>query len=164
MTEASSPPFDALKGALGPTEMFGPTLEEPSHSATADSLRRTAGVARRRIREVFEVEIKNGAVGVAALDEIIASMWNDDWSPKPESINLFATDFGALLAESMAQLPNLVLVFRSQCELDHVSLWDRHLHMEYFPFHKVMKALSVSEGESLIQMFKSASGPGGTDA
>jgi len=154
MTTASS--FDSLSGADGPTEMFGECLGESQTQSGVQALADLSKQARTRVEQSFEQVIEPTLSGVSKLDRIIQGMWESEWAPNNASFNLFCTDFGALYAETFLSVSSLSPVFRSPSILNHMSFWQPGSRQEFFPFHKIAKALSSEHGESLAQMFKVA--------
>lgn len=150
------PKFDALSGSNNPTAIFGEPLGASQTLLAIQALSSVAQEARSRVEQSFEQVIEPASSGVAKLDRIIQGMWESEWSPQSPSFNLFCTDFGALYAEAFLSVGSLSPVFRSSSVLDQMSLWQAASRQEFFPFHKVAKALSSSRGESLMQMFDAA--------
>ena len=148
--------FDALVGGRTPTLMFGPPLQGDLEASARCALAELSVDARRRVADSFKETIEPNAAGVEGLDDIIKNMWKSDWSPEHSIIDRICTDFGALYCAAFLSVSGLQPVFRSTTELDHVSFWNAASTREYFPFHKVVKALSSCEGESLAQMFADA--------
>lgn len=143
------PLFDALTGLDAPFGGFGPILD--TSSERIDRLRSVAAEAKARILDLFGVDVSDIPSGAAIqLDQIIQSMWADGWNPSEGDVNLFATDFGAILAIVLFENERGTLVFRSDTDISHVSLWDRNHAVESFPFHKIIKCLSSEDGESII--------------
>lgn len=143
-----TPPFDRLTGLSAPFEGFGPVLDR-SQDRT-DEFCRVVAEARRRIRDVFSVAISDSPAEIAdQLDILADSMWDDGWDPSTGDVNLFATDFGLVLTAAMIKTGGGSLVFRSESDLSHVSVWYQDRGVEAFPFHKVFKRLSSREGESI---------------
>jgi hypothetical protein len=149
-------PFDVLAGASGPTEAFGSLLGTAQAQAATVALGSLFERAYSRVEESFQEVVDPSESGIVKLDKIIEGMWQTGWSPESGNFNLFCTDFGALYARAFLGIDNLVPVFRSATILDHMSFWHTNSHQEFFPFHKVAKALSSAEGESLSQMLEAA--------
>ncbi|MBN1919224.1 MAG: hypothetical protein JW889_15070 [Verrucomicrobia bacterium] len=91
------------------------------------------------------------------LDKIIDGMWREGWDPDASDINLFVRDFGLVLASSVLSLLGGDLVFRSEEDLSHLSIWWPVFQVEAFPFHKVYKRLYVSQGESIVSFVRGVS-------
>jgi hypothetical protein len=140
------PPFDVLTSQTTPFTGFGDPL-----AATTDCEGRfldTAHQARRRISEVFALELGGPEEVPAKLEGVIAQMWVEGWDPETGDVNLFTTDFGCVLAQAIHQTLGGLLVFRSATDLSHLSLWWHERAVEAFPFHKTYKRLLSNEGDS----------------
>jgi len=148
--------FDALAKEDAPSSIFGDILGgSPLRLATA-TLRRDAEGARSRVNDTFGHHVTPDEQGIRVLDTIVAEMWSTGWDPKRESLDLFVSDFGALYASAFASIETLRLVARSTGDPLHMSFWSLMARMEYFPYHKVVKALRNPTGENLAQMYESA--------
>lgn len=156
--------FDVLLGDVAPTLLFGDPLRGKSAELARTFFEKLSAEARVRVTDTFEETINPNLMGITKLDQIIKGMWQSDWSPKRTSFNLFCTDFGALYCSAFMATSGLQVIFRSDTQLEHVSFWQAHSTREFFPFHKVAKALSNSAGENLVQMFLEASAQPGTPA
>jgi hypothetical protein len=84
-------------------------------------------------------------------------MWNDGWSPEKGNINLFATDFGLVFVDAIHAVMGGELVFRSDSDITHLSMWYPTFKIEAFPFHHVCKCLLESDGSSLGYFFHALS-------
>lgn len=152
------PAFDALSGGPEPTDAFGIVLNGQDAAMALARLRNVVEQARPSVREIFGVDITSNSKGAAKLDRIVEEMWSTGWNPHEGDLNLFATHFGALLYDAMANL-SMKQIFRSREVADHHSLWDTETCTEYFPFHKTAKCLLNRQGESMLQMYDAAAPP-----
>jgi hypothetical protein len=148
--------MDALQGEDTPTEIFGSTLQGDEAIVARTNLSALAHLARRNFEEMFGIRIGPDDSGIAALDRVIKEMWHDGWTAEDGNLDLFASHFGALLADALVALAGTVTVFRSASNLNHFSVWLPKKRIEYFPFHKACKCLSYSEGESMAQLYRDA--------
>ena len=87
------------------------------------------------------------------LDDILAEMWEEAWSPETGNIHLFATDFGAILACELASSFHGRLLFRSRKDLTHCSVWWADSRVEAFAFHKALKALYDRQERALVAFY-----------
>ena len=147
MSNLKVPPFDLLTHQASPYTGFGdvltPSLERDGVLLAA------ADRARERVEEGFRQMLGEPTSIPSQLDEIISVMWAQGWNPDAANINLFSTDFGLLLTKVSLSLVGGSLVFRSETDISHLSLWWAHKEVEAFPFHKILKRLYSREGESI---------------
>jgi len=148
--------MDALQGEDAPTALFGSVLPKDEAVVARSNLSELAEQARRGVKETFGVHIEPDANGMVKLDQVIKQMWQEGWTPEGGDPNLFVSDFGVLLADALLAIDGTAPVFRSSCNLNHFSVWLTKRGIEYFPFHKTLKCLSRSEGESLAQLYRDA--------
>ena len=141
------PPFDLLLSQLQPYKGFGDVLStsEPMQTQVA----RTAIEGRERISQVFGIDMVDCFDTPRIIDELVHSMWRDGWSPDGGNVNLFATDFGAVLTDAIQRSSGGSLIFRSATDLSHLSLWWPERGIEVFPFHKMYKRLLSDDCESV---------------
>jgi len=102
-----------------------------------------------RIQNGFNVELSNTANCISILESIIAVMWQEGWDPNNADVDLFATDFGSVLTRTIQNLFYGRLVFRSDRDISHLSIWWPGYKIEVFPLHKVYKRLMKPIGESI---------------
>ena len=142
------PPFDMLTGLSLPFDGFGNVLK--SSQERIDKFCGLASQACHRIEDTFAVAFQADAAEVSRqLDAVIDSMWEEGWDPSTADVNLFATDFGLVLAAAMCTASPESLTFRSESDISHISLWYIDRGVEAFPFHKVVKRLLQRDGESI---------------
>lgn len=153
MSFRNVPLFDILADQQSIYPGFGPVL--PHSQARLDRFIKLADQATERIQSEFLAEKPQKDVGIETLDGIIEQMWSEDWDPQSGDINLFSTDFGLVLTRIIQALVGGRLVFRSETDLNHVSLYWPDRQIEVFPFHKIYKCLANRTGESL-KMFVEA--------
>lgn len=139
--------FDLLTGQKESYPGFGNPL--PESSARSSRFNTLVDAAVTRVQEGFSVNLADDSVITTKLDSIISEMWSEDWNPEPGNVNLFSTDFGLILTRTLQRLAGGTLVFRSETDLNHTSIYWPTLGIEAFPFHKVYKRLNAKEGESL---------------
>lgn len=141
------PPFDVLTSQAVPYTGFGDPLAAAEKQQSG--FQQTENRARKRVLEVFNLDLSEAKEFPGSLEAIIAQMWSEGWQPEPGDINLFATDFGCLLTGALRQTLGGQLVFRSPTDLSHLSMWWPKSSVEAFPFHKTYKRLQVAEGDSI---------------
>ena len=141
------PPFDALSGQVTPFLGFGDILSKSPEVETQFFL--AIADAKRRIEGGFDVRLNIANETAKELDKIIIDMWESGWNPKTGNINLFAFDFGCILAKIvLAQLGGQP-TFRSSKEMNHFSIFWANKRLEAFPFHKALKCLHIRQGETM---------------
>jgi hypothetical protein len=141
------PLFDVLTGDAAPYAGFGPILADSTErDVTVGKLEAEALVS---VREVFAIAAASPRELIGALEHSIAEMWETGWNPRVGNVSLFATDFGLILTGCIRNLLGGKLVFRSESNLIHLSLWWPERTLEAFPFHKMHKRLTSRDGESI---------------
>jgi hypothetical protein len=110
--------------------------------------------AKGRIREAFGVQVQPNEEAAALIEGLVNEMWAEGWNPGTGDINLFVRDFGSLFTAGIRATLGGTLVFRSETDLSHLSVWWARARLEAFPFHKVYKRLYTREGESLVYLVK----------
>jgi hypothetical protein len=142
------PLFDMLDNQDGPYPGFGDILTTTKHRDMAyiESLR----IAKERVEDCFGFRFSSEKSNTSVLEQIISDMWKEGWDPSTGNINLFTTDYGLLLSNSIQTIVGGSLILRSENDLSHSSLWWPKLKLEAFPFHKVYKRLINEDGESLM--------------
>jgi hypothetical protein len=141
--------FDLLKGEETPTFIFGNTFIEPKEEMR--NLQVVSNEAKRRFVEMFLGNKKE--ITISFLEKTIRKMWEEGWTPQKGNINLFATDFGAILTCLLLKRLNGKIVFRSKTDLNNLSIWWEKKKIEVFPFHKMLKRLSSQEGDDIEYFF-----------
>lgn len=142
------PLFDLLGDQDSPYTGFGdilPTVKE-QEKAYNDSLK----IARERVEDGMGVHLSPDESNTSIIEQVIFDMWKEGWDPSIGNIDLFTTDFGLILSDSIRTRVGGSLIFRSAKDLSHLSLWWPIHKYEAFPFHKVYKRLIHKEGESLL--------------
>jgi len=136
-----------------PFEGFGAVLD-----MTDELVNRFRGVVEQatlRIEDVFKVSLEEPSQIPERLESIITNMWEQGWQPNDQNINLFATDFGCVLAKAIHELYGGTIIFRSTDDLSHLSIWWKVKQVELFPFHKTYKRLLWQEPDSIDYFIKS---------
>lgn len=150
MSSASVPPFDVLQGGASPYEGFGvPRVATPDE---ASNLEEALGGARVRVADGFAVALEAGIGAARQLDEIVAAMWGDGWSPVIGDVNLFVTDFGLILFGLLQHHGGGAVVMRKEGDPSHLSIWWKDARVEAFPFHCMLKCLTT-QGEASADSF-----------
>lgn len=134
--------------------MFGPILGGVEHERALSNLNATVVQARAAAQEHFKIAISSGINAAETIDSIVGDMRNTGWNSNDGNLDLFVVHFGSILASAMLQVPGVQPVFRSITEANHCSVWHPKSRTEYFPFHKILKCLTESEGESASQMVR----------
>jgi hypothetical protein len=141
------PAFDMLSGQLNPYTGFGDPLLGLDERLR--KFRTLTAEAQRRVEAVFSQSANNPGSVSFKLDKIIDKMWSTGWRPNGGSLNLFATDFGLLLTVALNAVYGGELVFRSETDISHVSIWWSGSKIEAFPFHHVLKCLLDKDSDSI---------------
>lgn len=150
MSRNEIPVPDALSGDKSPYSGFGKPL-----GVVPERFAKVVLEARSRIKGTFGASFVDGRRGVKTLEALIADMWSEDWNPAEANINLFVSDFGSVLTDLTQKALGGELIFRSEVDLSHVSIFWPQVRLEAFPFHKVYKRLMARDGESLVFFFDS---------
>jgi len=146
------PPFDLLAHQQEPFDGFGDVL-----SNTDELEKRLISLAKQaqvKIAKTFEYELLVIGDNSNMLESIITEMWVNGWNPEESDFNLFSTDFGLVLTKTILDIFKGNLIFRSEGDLSHFSIWWPEKQVEVFPFHKVQKRLYEQNGESLDYFIK----------
>ncbi len=146
--------FDVLKGGSAPFTGFGPLIPQ---DLVAPRFEAVVSQARDRMRDVFELKVGEGFRTVEGLEGVIESMWLQGWDPEKADFDLFARDFGTVLAETILADLGGELSFRSEVDLSHASVWWAPRRVEVFPYHKIAKRLLRQDGEDLRYFWRSLS-------
>lgn len=133
-------PFDLLNGQAEPFAGFGAILLGGPQQV--ELFRKCVNTAKQRVRDTFGVTCDNVRTVPSELDGIFKQMWAQGWSGTSSSLNLFVTDLGCILTDSLLGFPGARLVFRSENDISHLSVWWEESHIEAFPFHLVLKCLT----------------------
>ena len=146
MSLFQTPPFDVLADQKEIYPGFGEVL--PDSPDRLDRFRKLADNALIRIQEGFVSDSLLLNIQPETLDDLVQQMWAEGWDPESGDVNFFVTDFGLVLTQMLQELVGGQLVFRSENDLNHISLYWPDRSLEVFPFHKSFKCLTVKEGES----------------
>src|SRR5690606_25074821 len=141
------PSFDLLTEQISPYAGFGETSIFASELPYA--YLETIDQVRRRVLEVFGIDLNRGIDCIKELEQSIDQIWTENWDPHQSDMRLFVTDFGCVVAEALRRSLKGILVLRSTTDLLHASLWWELESIEVFPFHKMYKCLNSVDGESL---------------
>lgn len=141
------PLFDLLKGQKSPYKGFGVILSDQDENNKL--LEKLTSEAAERFKEGFGIKLDDSNQAIEELEKTITEMWQEGWNPDEGNVNLFATDFGLILAEIIQCLFAGKTLFRSKSNLNHLSVWWNEQRVEVFPFHKAYKRLTTESGESL---------------
>lgn len=154
MSVHNVPAFDLLTGQKSPYLGFGiPIAESERRIETFLGL---AGLARARIQKTFGSRLEDTGQLPREIDDIIAGMWKDGWKPEGNNVNLFVTDFGAVVADALLHVCEGKLVFRSDTDISHLSIWWPNSGVELFPFHALLKILLHPQENTVQSLFKGA--------
>jgi hypothetical protein len=141
------PAFDAIAGQRNPFAGFGQIL-----SSRRDVERRfweENAAARERIRKSFGRELRVAEKIPIELDSIVQGMWNTGWDPNTGNLNLFSCDLGLVLTGAIVELLGGQLIFRSENDMSHCSIFWESFEFEAFPFLKVLKRLLDRHEDSI---------------
>jgi hypothetical protein len=139
--------FDLLSEHAAPYAGFGDPLAE-----SPDRVRKFLGLvedARGRLESGFKRRLDDPHSLSQQIDVIVDEMWSQGWSPDEGNINLFVTDFGLVLTGALLALYGGNLVFRSEEDISHLSIWWPARKIEAFPFHRLLKCLFSREVNSV---------------
>ena len=138
-----------IDGGCSPSKKHGDVL--PISSDAYVEFSNNFHIANARIADIFGVDL-SGCFDETSkeLDHIVSEMWEEGWSPSEGNANLFITDFGLILANSMIQSGYGELVLRSESDPSYASIWDSQHNIEYFPFLKVADALCSRDDSSIV--------------
>ena len=156
MSDLRIPPFDVLVRQPEPYPGFG--VPVVGQTTMEHEVRSNAEEARCRLEEGFGCCLSNAACVPAELDSLIDEMWAQGWDPEVGDVDLFARDFGLVLTQALLEAQRGVIVFRSDRDVSHVSIWWADMQVEAFPFHAVGKRLADREGGSLQSFANELSG------
>jgi len=140
--------FDLVKGEETPIKNFGKIYIVKDDIKTM--LFEVEEEARRRFNKFFLNS--NKEITIKSLEKTIQKMWNEGWNPDKGNINLFSTDFGIILTIIIIDKIGGQIIFRSDENLNDLSIWWQEKKIEVFPFHKMYKRL-LSKDEDDIEYF-----------
>lgn len=155
MLRSSVPTPDLIIESTTPTNAFAPPLVDAEAEQAIGHLNSETANAQQRLSDGFQFEFDDLPSLPTQLDNVISEMWATGWDPDSSSLDQFVTDFGLIFLDALRSMPGATPVMRSATDLNHASVWFGVLGAEAFPFHKTLKALVSSEGESLRQMYDS---------
>lgn len=139
--------FDLLVNQSAPFRGFGDVIKDSAKDER--KLQEHADQVRRQIRDGFGSKLDSPATIPKELDAIAHELWETGWDPDVGNLALFTRDLGLVLTDAMLKSLGGRLIFRSATNLLHCSIfWEGH-RLEAFPFHKAMKCLIRSEGETM---------------
>lgn len=110
--------------------------------------------AKGRIENGFREALDDANEMPGRLQHIIDGMWSSGWNPQGRNINLFVTDFGLVLVAALREIHGGQLIFRSDSDLSHLSMWWPERNLEIFPFQYVLKCLLHRDGNSIISFIR----------
>ncbi len=141
------PLFDCLRGHAQPCRNFGdPLIFEGTLPVNYQA---AVEISRAQVREVFGIEMTSADSTLLELEDVITTMWRQDWEPTESRLNLFTTHFGCLFTEALRGKLGGSFVTRSEVDVLHSSLWWPEQKVEAFPFHMMYKRLLEEVGHSL---------------
>jgi len=143
---------DVLTGGTTPYRNFGALLADTVQRER--ELHDAASTVREQLREAFDVVLEDPQKIPGELDSIVNEMWKTGWNPKSDNINIFARDFGLILIESILALLSGAIIFRSESNDNHCSIFWSVSRIEAFPFHKTLKCLLEEDGNSMAYFVK----------
>jgi hypothetical protein len=139
--------FDLLVNQSTPFRGFGDLIKDSAKDER--ELNEYADQATKQIRDVFGAKLDSPATTPKELDAIAQELWETGWDPEVGNLALFTRDLGLILTDAILDSLGGRLIFRSATNLLHCSIfWDGH-GLEAFPFHKAMKCLTQSAGETM---------------
>jgi len=139
--------FDLLVGNKTPFLGFGEVIQDSRE--LEKELHRAADQVRHQIRSTFGAKLDNSSTTPKELDDIAEELWETGWDPEVGNVALFTRDLGLLLTEATLDLLEGRLIFRSASNVIHWSIFWADHGVEAFPFHKALKCLTHSHGETM---------------
>jgi hypothetical protein len=139
--------FDLLVGRSAPFRGFGEVVEDSRRIEV--EFHKDVDQVRRQIRDTFGARLEEPSSTPKELDNIIRELWQTGWDPRVGNLQLFARDLGLLLTEATLVLLKGTLIPRSTSNLIHWSIFWATERVEAFPFHKALKCLTHSDGETM---------------
>jgi hypothetical protein len=139
--------FDLLVGQAAPFLGFGEVVQDSTEDER--EFHKNADQVRQQIRDTFGAKLDNSSTTPKELDDIAQELWETGWNPQVGNLALFTRDLGLLLAEATLDLLGGRLICRSTTNLIHWSIFWASQRVEAFPFHKALKCLTHSEGETM---------------
>jgi hypothetical protein len=139
--------FDLLVGPKAPFLGFGEIIQ--NSRGLEDELHKAAAQVREQIRNVFGAKLDSPSMAPKELDDIIQELWETGWDPEADNVELFTRDLGLLITEVTLELLGGELTFRSTDNFIHCSIFWSDQGVEAFPFHKALKCLRHSHGETM---------------
>jgi hypothetical protein len=139
--------FDLLVGKTPPFLGFGEVIQ--GSEELEKELHTAANQMRHQIRDTFGAKLDNPSTTPKELDDIIQELWEAGWDPLVGNLALFTRDLGLLVTEATLDLLGGNLIFRSKSNVIHWSIVWADQDVEAFPFHKALKCLTYSEGETM---------------
>jgi hypothetical protein len=136
-----------VKNNQQPYGGYGPVIQ--ANEAAHKQLDEVAKVAASRIEEMSGARVGFDRDSLHLLDSIIAKMWQTGWDPDEGNVDLFVTDFGAVLMRALLNTFGGRLIVRSERDVSHLSIYWSYEKVEVFPFHKTHHVLARQSSESL---------------
>jgi hypothetical protein len=152
------PAFDMLVGqaATPPYPGFGDIVQDPRE--LEKEFHAKAAEMRQEIRNTFGVKLEGPSSIPKELDDVIEEMWETGWDPRLNDLNLFTRTLGLLLSEAVLELLGGRPIFRRSGNNRYIHdsiLWPG---VEAFPYHKVFKCLTKSDGETMAFFVRGVGG------
>jgi hypothetical protein len=139
--------FDLFVGKKAPFLGFGEIIQNSRE--LEDELHKAADQVRKQIRNVFGAKLDNPSMDPKELDDIVQELWESGWNPESDNVGLFTRDLGLILTEATFDLLGGELISRSTGNVIHCSIFWSDQGVEAFPFHKALKCLRHSHGETM---------------
>ena len=139
--------FDLFVGGTEPLLAFGEVIR--NSEKLEREFHKDADQVREQIRKTFGAKLDDSRTTPKELDDIARELWETGWDPEVGNVALFTRDLGLLLTEATLDLLGGKLIFRSATNLMHWSIFWPDQRVEAFPFHKALKCLTHSEGETM---------------
>ena len=139
--------FDLLVDQPAPFRGFGEVFQDLTEDER--ELHKDADQVRMQIRDTFDAKLDNASAIPKELDDIAHELWETGWDPAVGNLALFTRDLGLVLTDAILDLLGGRMIFRSATNLLHCSIFWGDQRVEAFPFHKALKCLTHSEGETM---------------
>ncbi len=146
---------ECLRGNPNPTPKLGPLLIDEAYVAAIEKLVEYASQASTDLQSQHGIEVSfdDAAVGIAALDQIIARVRARNWPPESNPYKWHANALGSVLACMMLQRGNSITAFRAKDNFTNFSVYVPPTKVEYFPFHKIQKCLTSADAGTVAAYY-----------
>jgi hypothetical protein len=149
---------ECLRGNPHPTDKLGPLMIDEAYVSAIERLVEYAAQASTDLGQQHNMEVAFDDSGVAALDQIIATVRARNWPTDSNPFKWHANALGSVLACIMLSRGNSITAFRSKDNFTNFSVYVAPTQVEYFPFHKVQKCLTSANAGTVTAYYKEFTG------